>query len=181
MCDTRGVSSHIHLDICSTYVGGQPLASVDSLLHDSSSLLSTIHHPTLESLPKYQECVTLLSQAEHLLASAHSLRTKLRQGLEMMKGGGERRLGGEGREGGGGRKEGRAVGERREKGRNELDVSVEVLLEEPELVLRDPGESLTGLALQGLLTAQVATKVHGCDVIIHHCIDVMSLYITACM
>jgi len=181
VCDIRGVSSHIHLDICSTYVGGQPLASVDSLLHDSSSLLSTIHHPTLESLPKYQECVTLLSQAEHLLASAHSLRTKLRQGLEMMKGGGERRVGGEGREGGGGRKEGRTVGERREKGRNELDVSVEVLLEELELVLRDPGESLTGLALQGLLAAQVATKVHGCAVIVHHCIDVMSLYITAWM
>ena len=50
-------------------------------------------------------------------------------------------------------------GERRAKGRNELDASVEVLLEEPELVLRDPGESVTGLALQGLLSAQVATTV----------------------
>ena len=119
---------------------------MDSLLGDASSLLASVHHPSLESLPKYQECVTLLSQAEHLLACAHSLRTKLTQGLEMKNGGGGR-----------GRGEGR---------RSELDVSVEVLLEEPELVLRDPVGSATGLALQGLLAAQVATRVCGCDVIV---------------
>ena len=129
------------------YAGSQPLASVDSLLGDASSLLASVHHPSLESLPKYQECVTLLSQAEHLLACAHSLRTKLTQGLEMKNGGG----------GGGGRGEGR---------RSELDISVEVLLEELELVLRDPVGSATGLALQGLLAAQVATRVRGCDVIV---------------
>ena len=126
------------------YAGSQPLASVDSLLSDASSLLASVHHPSLESLPKYQECVTLLSQAEHLLACAHSLRTKLTQGLEMKDGGGGR-------------------GERR---RSELDISVEVLLQEPELVLRDPVGSVTGLALQGLLAAQVATRVRGCDVIV---------------
>ena len=128
------------------YAGSQPLASVDSLLGDASSLLASVHHPSLESLPKYQECVTLLSQAEHLLACAHSLRTKLTQGLEV-KNEGE----------GGGR------GERR---RSELDISVEVLLQEPELVLRDPAGSVTGLALQGLLVAQVATRVRGYDVIV---------------
>ena len=131
------------------YAGSQPLASVDSLLGDASSLLASVHHPSLESLPKYQECVTLLSQAEHLLACAHSLRTKLTQGLEVKKGGG----GGEGR----GRGEGR---------RSELDISVEVLLQEPELVLRDPAGSITGLALQGLLAAQVATRVRGWHVIV---------------
>ena len=55
------------------------------------------------------------------------------------------------KDGGGGR------GERR---RSELDISVEVLLQEPELVLRDPVGSVTGLALQGLLAAQVATNFY---------------------
>ena len=45
---------------------------------------------------------------------------------------------------------------------SELGASVEVLLQEPELVLQDPTSSLTGLALQGLLTAQVATRVSCC-------------------
>ena len=140
-------ASWIYAGYYCLYAGSQPLASVDSLLGDASSLLASVHHPSLESLPKYQECVTLLSQAEHLLACAHSLRTKLTQGLEMKNGGG----------GGGGRGEGR---------RSELDISVEVLLEELELVLRDPVGSATGLALQGLLAAQVATRVSGCDVIV---------------
>ena len=41
----------------------------------------------------------------------------------------------------------------------ELDASIEMLLEGPELVLGEPGSSQTGLALQGLLTAQVASRV----------------------
>ena len=43
--------------------------------------------------------------------------------------------------------------------RGELDVSTEVLLEGPELVLKDPTSSLTGRALGGMLTAQVALQV----------------------
>lgn len=42
---------------------------------------------------------------------------------------------------------------------SEVDASVEVLLQEPELVLQDPTSSRTGLALQGLLAAQVASRV----------------------
>ena len=43
--------------------------------------------------------------------------------------------------------------------RGELDVSTEVLLEGPELVLKDPTSSLTGRALSGMLAAQVALQV----------------------
>lgn len=45
---------------------------------------------------------------------------------------------------------------------SEVDASVEVLLQEPELVLQDPTSSQTGLALQGLLAAQVASRVRVC-------------------
>ena len=43
--------------------------------------------------------------------------------------------------------------------RGELDVSTEVLLEGPELVLKDPTSSLTGMALSGMLAAQVTLQV----------------------
>ena len=43
--------------------------------------------------------------------------------------------------------------------RGELDVSTEVLLEGPELVLKDPTSSLTGRALSGMLAAQLALQV----------------------
>jgi hypothetical protein len=43
--------------------------------------------------------------------------------------------------------------------RRELDVSTEVLLEGPELMLKDPTSSLTGRALSGMLAAQVALQV----------------------
>ncbi len=43
--------------------------------------------------------------------------------------------------------------------RGELDVSTEVLLEGPELMLKDPTSSLTGRALSGMLAAQVALQV----------------------
>ena len=52
------------------------------------------------------------------------------------------------------------VGDRRRD--SELTASVEVLLQEPELVLQDPTSSLTGIALQGLLVAQVASRVRSC-------------------
>lgn len=45
------------------------------------------------------------------------------------------------------------------KARGELDVSTEVLLEGPELILKDPTSSLTGMALSGMLAAQVAVQV----------------------
>ena len=41
----------------------------------------------------------------------------------------------------------------------EVNASIEVLLQEPELVLQDPTSSQTGLALRGLLVAQVASRV----------------------
>ena len=67
----------------STIPGEQPLATVESYVQDATALLATITQPSLDILPKYQEAITLLSQAEHLLAAAHSLRTKLTQGLEI--------------------------------------------------------------------------------------------------
>lgn len=63
--------------------GEQPLATVESYIQDATALLSTITQPSLDILPKYQEAITLLSQAENLLAAAHSLKTKLIQGLEI--------------------------------------------------------------------------------------------------
>ena len=41
----------------------------------------------------------------------------------------------------------------------ELEASAELLLEGPELVLGEPGSSHTGMALQGLLAAQMASGV----------------------
>ena len=79
----------------------------------------------------------MLSQAEHLLAAAHSLRTKLKQGLEV-----------------------RSMDIAKQSQR-ELDVSTETILEGPELVIKNPNDNTTGLALQGLLAAQVATRVSG--------------------
>ena len=42
---------------------------------------------------------------------------------------------------------------------SEVGAGIEVLLQEPELVLQDPTASRTGLALWGLLAAQVASRV----------------------
>ncbi|XP_064389082.1 rab3 GTPase-activating protein catalytic subunit-like [Halichondria panicea] len=112
----------------------QPLAAVDSLLQDVISLLATEQQPSLDSLPRYQECINLLSQAEHLLAAAQSLRAKLYQGLE---------LSGDSVSSEGG-------------GRGELEVSAEVILTGSELVLTNPTSSVTGRALMGLLTVQSA-------------------------
>ena len=74
-------------------------------------------------------------------AAAYSLRLKLAQGLDMVDAT-------------------PTVGDRRRD--SELTASVEVLLQEPELVLQDPTSSLTGIALQGLLVAQVASRVRSC-------------------
>ena len=43
--------------------------------------------------------------------------------------------------------------------REELEVSAELMLAGPELVMKDPTNSVTGTALKGLLTAQAAIGV----------------------
>ena len=133
--------------------GEHPLATVESYIQDATALLATITQPSLDILPKYQESITLLSQAEHLLAAAHSLKTKLAQGLELS--GGKLPTAAEtGSPGTGESEKAKAA-----RVRGELDVSTEVLLEGPELVLKDPTSSLTGMALSGMLAAQVALQV----------------------
>ena len=44
----------------------QPLSVSESHLNDAISLLSSIPYPTIDSLPKYKELLSLLSQTEHL-------------------------------------------------------------------------------------------------------------------
>lgn len=41
----------------------------------------------------------------------------------------------------------------------ELMASIQILVEEPELVLQDPVTSVTGLSFQGLLKTQMAFQV----------------------
>lgn len=139
------VNSLLILSHTQYYTGEQPLATVESYIQDAGSLLATITQPSLDILPKYQESITLLSQAERLLAAAHSLKSKLAQGLELS--GGKLPAASS------------SEGERMRQVKSELDVSTEVLLEEPELVLKDPTSSLTGVALSGMLTAQAALQV----------------------
>ncbi len=79
----RAVDVKITQSLYSCFPGEQPLATVESYIQDATALLSTITQPSLDILPKYQEAITLLSQAENLLAAAHSLKTKLIQGLEI--------------------------------------------------------------------------------------------------
>ena len=82
--------------------------------------------------------LTLRNIALYNQAAAYSLRLKLAQGLDLSG----------------------ATHEREAQGKDsEINASIEVLLQEPELVLQDPTSSRTGLALQGLLTAQVASRV----------------------
>ena len=86
MYNTRGKLSiyyALHFSLYSASTGAQSLATVESYIQDATALLATITQPSLDILPKYQEAITLLSQAEHLLAAAHSLKTKLIQGLEI--------------------------------------------------------------------------------------------------
>ncbi len=82
-----------------------------------------------------QECIGLLSQAEHLLASAHSLQTKLHRGVQ---------LGG---------------ASSRKEAAQEVGVCTEMMLEGPELVIRDPMNSVVGVAMKGLLESQGVFKV----------------------
>ena len=68
----------------------------------------------------------------------NSLKTKLCQGLRAVSA-----------EGLAEPKQGATTGGDR---RGDIDVSAELLLEGPQLTIRDPTNSITGLALQGLLT-----------------------------
>ena len=47
--------------------GKQPLANVDSLLHDATAMLATIYQPTLDALPKYQVFSLFESCDNHML------------------------------------------------------------------------------------------------------------------
>ena len=147
MCNNYCVNCSFLLSLHDLSVGDQPLATAEGYIQDAMALLATITQPSLDILPKYQESITLLSQSERLLAAAHSLKSKLTQGLELSGGtlpSPSSKVGG---------------GEEAKQFRGELDVSTEVLLEGPELVLKDPTSSVTGMALSGMLAAQVALQV----------------------
>ena len=107
--------------------------------------------PPTPSFPLPQECASLLSQAELLLAAEHSLRIKLQRGLELMS-----------CDAGG--KEGSGVGtevarDPLERERKEVNMGVGVLVESPELTVKDPAHSAMGRALQGLMMTQVEEGV----------------------
>ena len=155
------VLASLSLSLSLSFSGDQPLATAEGYIQDATALLATITQPSLDILPKYQESITLLSQSERLLAAAHSLKSKLNQGLELS--------GGKVPSSPSSSKPGE--GERTKQARGELDVSTEVLLEGPELVLRDPTSSVTGMALSGMLAAQVALQVSlytVCNVLLSH-------------
>ena len=78
-----------------------------------------------------------MSQAEHLLASAQSLQSKLQHGIQLAGGG----QGGE------------ADVSR------EVSVCMEMMLEGPELIIRDPMNSVVGVAMKGLLESQGTYQV----------------------
>lgn len=105
-----------------------------------------------------QECIGLLSQAERLLAAGHSLRGKLLQGLELAS----RDMGG---------------AEGVVSSSPEVAVATEVMLEEPELLVKDPLKSSVGVAMRGLLAAQTALQVWShvilCQVLSHLCVLVL--------
>jgi len=84
-----------------------------------------------------QECIGLLSQAEHLLASAQSLKSKLHHGILLAR----RR-----------QAKDKAAAETDES--REVCVCTEMMLEGPELVIRDPMNSVVGVAMKGLLESQ---------------------------
>jgi Rab3 GTPase-activating protein catalytic subunit len=133
------------------------LPSASGYLQDAISIASTVQRVTLDSLPIYQvsnadrggmlllsltvcciqECIGLIEKAEHDISTACSLQLKLKQGLEFM---------------------GKA-GKGSDVELKELMISVQMLLEGPELVLQDPMTSVTGLSFKGLLSAQLALQV----------------------
>ena len=84
-----------------------------------------------------------------MLSAAHSLHIKLQRGLEVMSG-----VGAEG-----------SVRTPEDKERKEVDIGVGMLVECPELVIRDPARSVMGLALQGLMATQTDDRVSTFDLV----------------
>ena len=80
----------------------------------------------------------MLEKTEHDIVTAHSLHLKLEKGLELTN-------------------KSKKSGDIRHK---ELMISIQMLLEEPELVLQDPKTSITGRSFQGLLSAQLSMQVN---------------------
>lgn len=78
-----------------------------------------------------------MEKTEHDIATATSLRMKLKQGLDVN----------------------RDTINRTTAEDKELMASIQILVEEPELVLQDPVTSVTGLSFQGLLKTQMAFQV----------------------
>lgn len=84
----------------------------------------------------FQECLTLMSQAERIIAAAHSLQLKLKQGVEFS---------------GGQWEAGTTM--------KEVNTCIEVLLQSDELVLEKPSSSTLGESLRGLLLAHETVQV----------------------
>lgn len=80
-----------------------------------------------------------------MLAAGHSLRTKLFEGLAL-----KQEVGGV------------ATSPEVHNSHPEVAISAEMMLEGPELVIRDPMNSLVGMAIKGLLTAQTSVQVCMC-------------------
>ena len=76
------------------------------------------------------------------MAATQSLRNKLYQGLELVRG--------------------EDVSSMSTDVTNEITVSTEMMLESPELVIRDPMNSLVGVAMKGLLEAEISIRVCLC-------------------
>ena len=81
-----------------------------------------------------------MEKTEHDIATAASLHVKLKQGLDINTDSVKRTAAED----------------------KELMASIQILVEEPELVLQDPVTSITGLAFQGLLKTQIAFQVCCC-------------------
>ena len=96
-------------------------------------------------LAPLQECIGLLSQAEHLLASAQSLKSKLYHGILLAR-----------------RQEDKGGAAVTDESR-EVCICTEMMLEGPELVIRDPMNSVVGVAMKGLLESQGTYQV--CDLV----------------
>ena len=104
-------------------------------------MLCVLHLVSSLLLP-VKECLGLLQDAEHLLATANSLLLKLDRGLELQCS--------------------TTVAQDSLACHKELEASIEILLTQPELVIKEPTCSRTGDALRGLLTAQGAMQVSVC-------------------
>ncbi|XP_065886522.1 rab3 GTPase-activating protein catalytic subunit-like isoform X3 [Dysidea avara] len=124
---------------CKLHSELRELNCVEHLLVDCVHFITSItHRPSLNDLPKLQECIKLLAQAEHQLSSAVSVRNKLISGFEMS---------------------GKPVSLDTD---SNITTSMRLLMETPELVIdnNSPQPSATADALRGLLTAEAAAVMN---------------------